>query len=811
MKKIEKMQKHNYWKKRKQNNNFIFHFKKIIYSLKEKISDKNTDVLSFWNVLKKTIPNILFATILVAVTYFLDHYIGNKQILEFTISKEISVLIDISIAFIGFNGVFLAIYFSSTASIFTSKYANISEKVKNRFFVESIKYSNLLIYNVLILSAFVISLGCGLVFTLLVPILVGIMTLITLFSFYKLGSIAFSLSDINLLSNIGYKKIYYYIKKASRSDLFNVAEFQDYYKRRVKDEIDFLNIIVSYQAEKNNSEKSIELAKKNIFLIGYYQKIKHQIPNDSRWFDIKGECPYWFTADESAKMIALNTGTSLHYKEMLDEFWFEKAVIAVNHKAINYNLTRTFSYDKYLSILGEMISASISFDNINFWIEEIEKDWKNYIFQYIQHNLKSSLNVVVEWTGMVINIVLGINKKLDSFSTEGFNSIVNQLLTNPKNGTKVLSKIVKSEEINNLIVSLNNEIEIEGKVLTPKWYIAEILSFVFRQNLNNVNIFCDKLYHLYLESCSDLSNKGIENKELLAIASLSNKEIKQKLSSTFKLLMEIDSTIKSYHNDSYFKELDYDYENQINQKVDIHQDNLKSYCAIIDLYKSNYNKSVDSPDYIGYAYNNLIYDAFNSLLSSNNAEIFISHIKLLMENASIIETELKKSISNYTPSDSTLQLENSVRLSIMDIAGYFLYYNYLIDNNENIKQITDYLDDFFIKNSDYKTEITKYVFAYKFNTEINHITHPNAIEFTNRKLIFQSFIKKNSLIKIKTKNYFIEEIDHANKYIKAFPYEDSMGFFADFYEFFGICYLNRFLKPESKLTTNNKWEDQINE
>lgn len=812
MKTIKKMQKHTYWKTKQKRNNIVFKIKRLYYTIKEKLSEKNKEALSFWTVFKKIIPSVLFSAIIVFAVYFLDRFIGNKKILEFNVTKDLQVLIDVSIAFIGFNGVFLAIYFSSTASIFTSKYANISEKVRNRFFIESMKYSNILIYNVMFLSFFIIALGCGINFTVIVPIFVGIITIITLFSFFKLGSIAFSLSDINLLLNFSYKQIYQFIKKACKKDLFNCVEFQDYYKRKVKSEIEILDTIAHYQVEINNfTNKAFDIAIDNLYLICSYQTIKNNIPNNSRWFDIKGECPYWFTADDSSKMIALNTGTGLHYKETLDEFWLEKEILSINHYIIDSNLEKTSPFSKYLSILDSIVSESICFDNINFWYEELETSWRNYTIKYIQYNYNSSLNVVVAWTGLIINLSLGISKKLNKFSIEYFNSIIEKLTTSPNQAKLILTQLVKSEELDDLINSLNIEIETEGKVLTPKWYIAEILSYVLRRNLKNINDFCDKLYNLYKSSCGDLKDSKIRNRELLAIASLSNKEIKQKFSSVYCLIFEIDLKLKEFHKDKYFKDLNYDYETQLKTKNDIHKDNIESYSGIIDLYKSGYEKSIDSPDYIGYVYNNLVYDSFNILLTNNDVNSFITHIRLLMENASIIEKELIKSLSGYQPSNYTLHLENSIRLTIMDVIGCYFYYNYLINNNDNIKLLTKFLDEFFLESDNYEKEIPKYIYSYKVYTEINCICEPNSLESINRKLAFQAFIKEKNLLKITFDDFYLGEVEHDNKFIKAFPYDNNMGFSAEFYEFFGVCYLNRFLKDDSKLKTKYDWDKKINE
>ena len=101
--------------------------------------------------------------------------------------------------------------------------------------------------------------------------------------------------------------------------------------------------------------------------------------------------------------------------------------------------------------------------------------------------------------------------------------------------------------------------------------------------------------------------------------------------------------------------------------------------------------------------------------------------------------------------------------------------------------------------------------SYKINTEMHHVIDLNSCEFIDRKQKFQSFIKSKHVIHLKKGAYYKQEVEHNNKYIRAFPYYDDMGYSADFYEFFGIYYLDKYLKSEAKLTTKERWEKEINE
>ncbi len=807
---ILQMQKDNYWQNKFKKDSLSLKHKKLSFQMKNRFSKYKEQQNTFWVVAKSILPKLLISLLICAFTISLDYGMSFIDgIPKFIDKSNYSTYVDIALAFIAFNGVFLAIYYSSTASIFTAKYSDINEDVRNRFYLESTKYSGILINNVLMLLVFVVVLSVNFYFTIFASIIVGLNTLLTLYTFYRLASIAFALADLYKICDSSYSVIINNIKHVTKRNKYNVAEFQDYYCKQTKKEIDILKSVSEYQISSNKHiNNGVTFCVKNLILIKHYYQYKYIIPKGSKWFDMQAECPYWFTADATIKTIALNTGTGLHYKEIIDEFWFEKSLMEINNKFLkSIKDNKIQAINTYLSIFEEIVSETISSSTIKFWEKEIKALW-GIISKCFETKDDASLSLATSWTSLLVNIILGIRKILSKCTETTLNDFFNKLQKNPDILDRINSDFLYDTNIIKLLNSLKKEIIAEGTIVTPRWYLQNDVGYHMRQKIKLLYDFCDVIYQIYNDSCEFLIKTG--QKEVSAITFMSQKEIKQKLSGVYTIIEEKDNLLKSYHVDSYFKEINFDYATLITEKLDINKNNIKAYQQIIELYKSGFRKDLDHPDYIGYAYSNIVNDSFHYIMEGETTS-FIEHIKLLIDNLEIIENEVKNSILTYTPSNYTILMERSIRVCIMDLAGYYLYYNYLIGKEDNSSEFIKMLDEELVTKVASMERIAKYVEAYVLYTESSSIFIPNDLEFIDRKLKFQSFIKKNNLVKFETKEMFHRSISHDNKQVREFRYDESFGFSENFYVFFGRCYLSRFMKPELKkrLGWDNK-DDQQN-
>lgn len=803
--KILQMQKKNYWQKKFKKYNASFKHKKFSFQVKTKFTKQKDEQKTFWIVAKSILPQLLRSLLLYAFIIATDYGLSCiDNFPKFIDKTNSSSFVDIALAFISFNGVFLAIYYSSTASIFTAKYSDVNEEVRNRFYLESTKYSVYLINNVLFLLIFVITLSLNYYCTIFATIIVYIKTLLTLYTFYKLASIAFSLADLYKICDNSYSKIANNIKNVTKRYKYNTSEFQDYYRKQTKKEIDILRSVSNYQIlSKKHINNGIAFCIKNLVLIKHYYQYKYIIPKNSKWFDTQAECPYWFTADAHIKTIALNTGTGLHYQEIIDEFWFEKSLLEINNNFLkSINEYQISSINTYLSVFEQTVSETISSSTIKFWEKEIKCLWA-IVSKCFEKEDDACLSLATNWTSLLINIILGIRKILSECTESKLNNFFNKLQKNPDTIYRINLDLLYDVNVKKLLAALTKEIIIEGAIVTPEWYLRNNIGYYMRQKLKSLYDFCDFLYQVYNDSCDFLIKTG--KKEITAITFMAQKEIKQKLSSVYLLIAEKDALLKTYHVDAYFKDISFDYDTLIAEKTNINKNNLKAYQQIFKLYKSGFKKGLEHPDYIGYAYSNIVIDAFYSIIDGETTS-FIEYIKLLIDHLEIIEKEVKNSILTYTPSNYTFLMEYSIRICIMDLAGYYLYYNYLIEKEDNSNDFIKMLDEEFVAKADSTERITKYIEAYVVYTKSRSFFIPNNLEFIDRKLKFESFIKENKLIKFEIKGMFDRCVSHTNEKIREFTYDEMLGFSDNFYNFFGKCYLSRFMKSELKNMLG--WDDE---
>ena len=195
-------------------------------------------------------------------------------------------------------------------------------------------------------------------------------------------------------------------------------------------------------------------------------------------------------------------------------------------------------------------------------------------------------------------------------------------------------------------MQLENEKRIEGKVVTPSWYRLEIISKVYRSHIYNIFLFSIDIFKLYLKS-----KDRFPCKLLKAIGALSFKRIKDDVKIIGLRAKELDNILKNYHIDNSLIDFnEYDIDNKINEFIVLYKNDLKIYEEIFTLYKEGYEREKDEPDFLGFAFYNVINDSFACLID-NNYDLFLDHLKLILQNFDNINNEIELSVSGYSPSN----------------------------------------------------------------------------------------------------------------------------------------------------------------
>ena len=362
-----------YWETRKKLLSVSFNIKKSLNKIMF-FADKER---TMFNIRRSLLREVIKQTVLNLLLIFLTTKLDNLFCAIFKITPKIdqTLISDILIAMVGVAGVFLGLYCSYIATVFSSKYINVPEQISTLFKNDLINNKSISsITNYMIFS--IIAIICNLFFDNL-----GVVTIITnlLLAIYMLVSYVFigkrilGMSDTYFITEEVYRTVLTSFKKISNSKIYDDdANFQNHYKKIVIKNIGLLKSINLYNIEstENKTRPMFDFMIKNLKILYKYLSVKNSIPYNSFWFKSQ-TYKKWYYASDTEINIALNTGTLLGNIETYDYYWFEKEILSINERCLD-ELIKTRDFDlvrQYFTHLEILHSKAIENYELNYFIE----------------------------------------------------------------------------------------------------------------------------------------------------------------------------------------------------------------------------------------------------------------------------------------------------------------------------------------------------------------------------------------------------------------------------------------------------------
>ena len=482
----------------------------------------------FVNNLKDSITIILCIFCIELILKIVVQNINWKffDILKDNLTIDQEIFSQFLICGIGVAGVFLALYYSNIATIYSSEYANTISKIRKLFEYEISQNINLnkintyIIQSILILLTMMIGLPIWYIFI----IYMIIKSINIIISFIINGNTIYEFSNIyNTLLNREKELLLHMDSVTEKGYLNNDLNFQNFHGKQAVRILEDMSAVNNYIIETNDLNKKdsiLEFMENNIYILQYYLCIKNQIIYKSLWFQKKMQHKKWYSADFSEKGIALNTGTELQPKDIIDIDWFEINMLKMNENAIMFFIKngciKEITY--YIKTISDSIPYWIKFGNIELWHEHIEKiivAIKNTI-----NNYKSYKKEISDFFEIIcylyIHYVLSVREfieKIDLNECDKF--FKNDYRFTEKELQQINNKIFNNDEFYNIYKALKNEKDIEKKIITPNWYVKQRVSKLYINEINNLLKLVEKIYVMNFNMGMEL----FENKEYTYSAS----------------------------------------------------------------------------------------------------------------------------------------------------------------------------------------------------------------------------------------------------------------------------------------------------
>jgi hypothetical protein len=382
-------------------------------------------------------------------------------------------------------GVFLALYFTAVSAIVASVYANVPGDV--RLLLTREKLGSVYVWLVAFTGAYALILSTAVLLGVRVGLLnvavIGLLSAISVFAFVKLGVRTFNFFSPDLLAGYVIAEVVPLIESSRRGRFASRTPAIPYnYQRWAESHLETLRSIIQLSASRPSvTERSLlQMVESCLYLSYFYGSRKSDIPRDSLWFKRRVEHPRWLTADHTSVDLAVRSQTAIQPKEVADRLWFEREVNGSLRSLLGALLDRP-----------ERAGAAEAFTHVVSWVreygEQLAVDETLALEQLVSDLLDAHLGnrptkdsaletlaLADVRSSLAMQIVLGMSDRLRVLTAESFTAATTSVDPVGRLDGSWPVEVIDQREY--LAERLRNERDVEGRRLTPEWYVAQIMA-----------------------------------------------------------------------------------------------------------------------------------------------------------------------------------------------------------------------------------------------------------------------------------------------------------------------------------------------
>ena len=502
-----------FWRAKKAFSHLGFVSYRTLFGMKHWIREEGTTTKSLLSLLKSTLAELVLAPLIafglqITNSYFISLFIE----IGFTSPKD-NYYGTLLATVIGAGGLFIGLYYAAISVLGSAIYAKVPNNIRDLLAKEQV--GNAYMRCIAVFTYFGV---CLLIFHAvgLEPVILAIPLLLigaglTIIGFVRLGARAFYLSDPTTLSGRLFKQLRQcYLQMQAGGYRWSDQSFQNHGHRVAQTAIETLTA-VSEIAEREphlNGQPFASLCKRLLLFLMYYETGKKLIPTDSLWYEKRTVHPDWYRTGDTETSIAHETATGLQPKPVSDPRWIEAAILPIVKRCLEINIRN----NRY-SIANELLSG------LDVYVQQLAKERQvessfNLIRDVFSH---CEALIFVEKNKVVIEEPLEHMQICEQLAMMPINALLAYACATESYGrAEILERIChitwKSEksiyragfavhvltQLEWLHPRLEFEERVEGRVISPSWYIQELIAQQEAKNLlTTMSVFYEKACNFY--------------------------------------------------------------------------------------------------------------------------------------------------------------------------------------------------------------------------------------------------------------------------------------------------------------------------
>jgi hypothetical protein len=502
----------HYWSARKIWQFLWFHFRRVLFGfiLKAHAVGKSAAILS--KIVALVALDCFLAILLAVGIGFADHLLRTRTITYlshrpghlFHVSAKALITVHLDQASIQtllsteatIVSLFTSLYFTSLCVIASTVYSRVPGDVRALAVGE--KVGNVYIRLVVFLGAFsviqLVATGFGYRVGPFALLIVGIISILAMFAFLTLGTRLFNFFDPGALVGYICAEIVRRLNGVSTNrGIFRDDTFQNHYRKLVAGNLATLRSITALASKeeyhKLNSQTILMLFLGTLGLQQSYARRKALIPGNSYWFERIPRFQDWLRTSHSQLELALRTGTAPRPDLLPNYLWFEEKLDEMLGLCSNTLITRTPPIgwtalpEPFIQLLQELGAKFLVADGLALCFttkEQVKSQLKLYESTSERRD-KAGYTFYLLATDFLFRyptaLLVGMGSRMRALDEKFVEEVSDNLFRKHFTGSpnRFLSRAAVTE-IEDIRTKLQAERIVEGRLITPKWYVQQLIS-----------------------------------------------------------------------------------------------------------------------------------------------------------------------------------------------------------------------------------------------------------------------------------------------------------------------------------------------
>ncbi|WP_157656261.1 hypothetical protein [Burkholderia ubonensis] len=501
-----------FWSARRAIGKVTFQFTSRLYKANQSLTDVRTSSLSLVGIGRVTAAPwfraIVVAAILQLTNPWLCYLFGRLGYSVPNDSDYVTFLAAIS----SIGGVFIGLYYAAIATVGSAMYAKVPGNLRDllaqdRFGNVYMQFLSFLTYLCLVLICLRLS---NLDRIYIAPPLATLAAGVGVFAFVKLGQRVFHLFDPAELSSHIFERLHRSMNSVTVGRLkWQDKSFQRHAYNQAEKSVTVLETLRDLLlAEAHLSGAPLlEVSLRTTRFLALYRTKKTEIPTNSLWYQQIYRHTEWYRTDDMRLSVATETGTSVAPKTEVNHEWLEERLIAVllDCLAVNVSqaqwgnaLTALQHIEHYTTLLAKLGWANSAFavflQACSRTTDAIKKS-----SNVVQTETVQKIAVAEALASLPIAISLALRERYASFRRADVIARIDDVnWSKPTTYYRAGFEDFVLSQIEYLAPRLEFERAVEGKVVSPSWYLGELaLQPQAKHFVKNIAVLMDELPAAY--------------------------------------------------------------------------------------------------------------------------------------------------------------------------------------------------------------------------------------------------------------------------------------------------------------------------